>query len=102
MPYDMQPLIAEGFYMKWRDMEDDPPPMDCEPVRVKTDSGFECAAEFFKWSCTGMCAPPGQRIHTPHMHSAWVMVDEMGDHLYEGGGSIAEVEPVTWSPMDEE
>ena len=37
-------------------MEDDPPPMDCEPVRVKTDSGFECAAEFFKWSCTGMCA----------------------------------------------
>jgi len=26
----------------------------------------------------------------------------MGDHLYEGGGSIAEVEPVAWSPMDEE
>ena len=67
-----------------------------KPIWVQTESGFECWAELFAWGCTGMCTPKGQPIHTPHMHRAWVMVNEEGDHLFTECGDMATVDPAKW------
>ena len=77
----------------WQPIETAP---TANPIIIRTESGFECMAEFFKWGCTGMCVPPGQTVHTAHMHSAWVMVDQDGDQLFSLCGDMAVVDPTEW------
>lgn len=53
-----------------------------KPVLVRLESGWECAAELKSRSCTGMCVPRGQKIHTLHIHDEWVAVNQDGDELH--------------------
>lgn len=85
------------FSRKWHPIEICPKTGE-NPMWVRTGDGFICLAEFFKWSCTGMCTPSGQKIHTPHMHEAWIMVNEDGDQLQTQCGDMAIVNPIEWLP----
>lgn len=66
-----------------------------KPVKIKLECGFEAVAEFKARGCSGMCSPPGQKIHTPHIHDEWTYVDENGDELHPMDG-YKTVEPTHW------
>lgn len=68
-----------------------------KPCRVKLECGFEGIAEHKARGCTGMCAPKGQKPHTPHIHDEWVFVDEDGDELHPLCG-YKTIDPVHWIP----
>jgi hypothetical protein len=69
-----------------------------EIVKVKNDDGGEYYAEKKSRGCTGMCVPNGHKIHTPHMHKEWVIVNIDGEELHPIDG-YQTINPVKWKPV---
>tara|TARA_E500000318_G_scaffold110969_1_gene127893 strand:+ start:3348 stop:3608 length:261 start_codon:yes stop_codon:yes gene_type:complete len=78
--------------MKWSNPDDAP---YYKVLRAKDDLGGVYYAERKARSCTGMCVPRRQKIHTKHFHDEWVIVTLDGEelHVIEGYTTI---HPTGW------